>query len=123
MLKSGALSGSSGRFNGDQMDLVEALEVLRERSPQYVNAIRERYVAGVVPKEKSDEDALRRGLTALTAEMNQAHHRNHMQRDDGPGTRKAVSRSKAHWISKGNYDDDSPEAVQRLQVQARVSGL
>jgi hypothetical protein len=35
MLKSGALSGSSGRFNGDQMDLVEALEVLRERSPQY----------------------------------------------------------------------------------------
>jgi hypothetical protein len=122
MLKSGALSGSSGRFNGDQMDLVEALEVLRERSPQYVNAVRERYVAGVVPKEKSDENALRNALTALTAEMNQAHNRNHMQRDDGPGTRKAVSNEKARWLSKGNYDDESPEAVFRLVKQASISG-
>ena len=123
MLKAGALSGSSGRFSGDKMDLVEALEVLRERSPQYVNAIRERYVAGVVPSEGANQKRLSDAVSVLAAEMNQAHHRNHMQRDDGPGTRKAVSNEKARWLSKGNYDDDSAEAVNRLREQARVSGL
>lgn len=122
MLKAGALSGSSGRFSGDQMDLVEALEVLRERSPQYVNAIRERYVTGKVPAQGADAERLSAALRALTDDMNQAHHRNHMQRDDGPGTRKAVSNEKARWLSKSNYDDDSPEAWLRLMRQANVSG-
>lgn len=122
MLKAGVLSKSSTRFSGDTSDLRDALLVLKERSPQYHSAILHRYVAGVVPAQGADAERLSASLRSLTDEMNQAHHRNHMLRDDGPGTRKAVSSEKARWLSKSNYDDDSPEARQRLIMQANVSG-
>jgi len=102
-------------------DLIEALVVLVKRSPQYVEAILDRYAEWNIPADRQAENALRNGLTALTDAMNLSNKRRFSERDDGLGTRKAMSRSSAQQLSKSQWDDESSTAVARLMQQAKVT--
>lgn len=72
-------------------DLMEGLEALTKRSPQYVDAILKRYADWEKPVVKRERAALSNGLTRLAEEMNKSNKRRFSERDDGPGSRKPVS--------------------------------
>ena len=84
-------------------DLIEGLITLTNRTPQYVDAILGRYADFEVPQTSTGKTSLKRGLTALTNEMNKSHRRNFSERDDGPGTRKAMSNSRAQSFTAVEY--------------------
>lgn len=81
-------------------DLMEGLEVLVTRSPQYVDAITSRYADMEYPKGDA-KVTLSRALTAVTDEMNKSNKRRHA---DEPGMRKAVSNAAARAISSSQYE-------------------
>ena len=87
-------------------DLMEALEALVKRTPQYVDAILSRYADWKQPESGNDKMTLSRSLTALTDEMNKSNKRRFMERDDGVGTRKVLSREQSRWASKEGWDAD-----------------
>jgi hypothetical protein len=101
-------------------DLLEGMRRLREATPQYAEAIEKRYVNGESPATDADRKRSERALEALATEMNRSFKST--KHDDGPGSRKPVTATAAHYRSKSNWDDQSSEAVERLQRQARVSG-
>ena len=103
VLSRGVLIEDIGGFDEAVFDLMEALEVLVTRSPQYVDAITSRYADQIIPTEKSEKDALSNGLTRLTDEMNKSNKRRHVE---GVGMRKAISNSAARAISSSQYDGD-----------------
>lgn len=82
-------------------DLMEGLEVLVTRSPQYVEAITSRYAEFEYPQKSADKSRLRDALTAVTDEMNKSNKRRHA---DEPGMRKAVSNAAARAISSSQYE-------------------
>ena len=105
-----------------ESDLRRAMESLASKNSRYAEVIQRRYgKEEVIPQdEPAEHKRLGRALTALTKEMNREYKR--AKRTDGPGSRKPVSATAAHYKSKQNWDDQSAEAVERLQRQARVSG-
>lgn len=121
-LNAGILIEEFDHFHEVVFDLKESLSILSGRSPQYVAALVKRYVEFETPNNKQEENALARGLTALTDEMNKSNKRRFANRIDGPGTRKPIRAEAAHYQSKRYWDDESAEAVSRLLAQAQVSG-
>lgn len=101
-------------------DLVAGMNRLRESSPQYAEMIERRYVNGETMTVDADRKRSERAVEALTTEMNRSFKST--RHDDGPGSRKPVKATAAQYKSKQNWDDQSAEAVRRLQHQARVSG-
>lgn len=106
LLKRGVLVSDVGGFDEAVSDLMEALEALTTKTPQYVEAVVSRYADEEVPKTKSGKDALSRGLTSVANAMNKSNKRRHMERDDGPGTRKVLSNAQAQAITDHQYDGD-----------------
>ena len=91
------------------LDMKRGMEALREKNAGYAEAISERYRSGEIPLAGAASSRLSRALTALTTCMNREHKRNHAVRDDGPGTRKAISSAAARVVSttewQGDYGD------------------
>ncbi|AFF28431.1 sigma-K factor [Mycobacterium phage Tiger] len=105
LLKRGVLTTSVDGFDAAVVDLMEGLEKLVVKTPQYVEAIVSRYADEVVPKSNADELRLRHATEALTKAMNQSARVQFATRDDGPGTRGQVS-TEDHY--EGNdFDFDS----------------
>ncbi|QDK03133.1 helix-turn-helix DNA binding protein [Mycobacterium phage SydNat] len=105
LLKRGVLTTAVEGFDAAVVDLMEGLEKLVVKTPQYVEAIISRYADGEVPSTKSGKHRLSRGLEALTKAMNQSARVTFATRDDGPGTRSQVS-TEDHY--EGNeFDFDS----------------
>lgn len=102
-------------------DLRRGMESLRVSSPQYAEIIESRYIDGEFVKSPAEGMRLVRAVEALTTEMNRSF-KNDKSTHQGAGSRKPVTATAAHYISKRNWNDDSTEAVLRLQNQARVSG-
>lgn len=99
-LLDGALTKPGNQNNAFTVDLIDALVELQKRSPQYVDAVLSRYADFEIPQGGKEKVQLSRALTGLTLEMNKANRRNHVERDDGPGTRKPMSRMKAHYLTQ-----------------------
>lgn len=121
-LNSGILVEEFDHFHEVVFDLTESLKILKQKSPQYAEAIADRYVEFNQPLDPAGKMRLSRSLSALTDEMNKANKRRFANRIDGPGTRKPVRAEAAHYQSKRQWDDESAEAVSRLLAQAQVSG-
>lgn len=116
LLNDGALLEPPEGFNEAMVDLELALAELRDEKPQYWDALLSRYQDGKsTTGDKAYEDALRRGLTALVDEMNALNRRRFAERDDGPGSRKAISASTAGYVSSNQYEGDY-DIVEDLNV-------
>ena len=101
-------------------DLLAGMDRLQETAPQYAEIIHRKYVQGEnVSAVDAERKRAERAVEALTTEMNRSFKN---QPNAGPGSRTKISAAKARQISKTDWDDDSSEAVQRLQNQARASG-
>ena len=106
--------------SSSEMDLRRGFGRLLKQNPKYADIIRRRYLDSESFEEAVDRMRLMRALTALTTEMNRSFKQ--QQKDhDGPGSRKPVTATAAHYKSKRNWNDDSPEAVNRLIAQSKVS--
>lgn len=106
VLSAGVLVEDFDHFHEVVFDLMEGLEVLTDRTPQYVDAILSRYADFEIPKQGADAGRLSRALEVLTNEMNKSNKRRYATRDDGPGTRKVISNEKARLISSHQYSGD-----------------
>lgn len=88
------------------LDMTRGMEVLRDRNAGYADAITSRYRDGEVPVNHSAAMRLSRALESLTTCMNREYKRKHAVRDDGPGTRNAISNLAARVISATQYNGD-----------------
>jgi hypothetical protein len=95
LLLKGALYEELPGFSSAMIDLDIGLREVTAKAPQYSDAIFRRYAAWISPTEKSEKNALSNALTALTDEMNRSNARRWATRDDGPGSRTAVSNAAA----------------------------
>ncbi|QGJ88333.1 RNA polymerase sigma factor [Mycobacterium phage DreamTeam1] len=94
-------------FTDGVIDLMDGLESMVAKTPQYVTAVTSRYADGDVPKTgTADSKRLSRALEALANAMNASGRRRHTERDDGPGTRTVLTNAQAQAISAHQYDGD-----------------
>ncbi|QHB36945.1 DNA binding protein [Mycobacterium phage Roary] len=91
LLSQKILTEPMSNFKAELLDLEDAFEELKTKTPQYVDAISRRYVAELTPDTKAEKNALSRALARLTDEMNKVAKRRFSERHDGPGTRSNVS--------------------------------
>jgi hypothetical protein len=106
VLKRGALIAPVDGFDEAVHDLLEALEALADKTPQYVEAITKRYADDTRPSSTREQDALKNGMTSLVDGMNKSNKRRFSERDDGPGTRTVISNARAQFISAQQYSGD-----------------
>lgn len=93
-------------FDEAVFDLLEALEALGHKTPQYVEAVIKRYADEQKPENTREQDALKNGLTSLTDAMNRSNKRRFSERDDGPGTRQVITNARAQFVSAQQYSGD-----------------
>lgn len=105
-LQAGALIEDYPRFNEVVFDIVEGLQALARRTPQYADAVLERYVDFNIPQKGSPAMALSRALESLVIEMNKSHKRRFSSRHDGLGTRKTIASQRAQYITQYNETGD-----------------
>lgn len=80
-------------------DLTAAMSVIRDKHPQYAEAIRKRFG----DRQKGvDYNAVKRGVIAVTDEMNRQARAKRAEYENGPGARRVVSNAAAQVASKGN---------------------
>ncbi|AKQ07621.1 hypothetical protein SEA_SMEADLEY_53 [Mycobacterium phage Smeadley] len=91
LLSQKILTEPMSNFKAELLDMEDAFEELKDKTPQYVDAISRRYVAEAIPSNTTERDALSRGIAKLTDEMNKVAKRRFSERLDGPGTRNNVS--------------------------------
>ena len=94
------------QMNEIEADILVALGTLRERNEQYHEAIVLRYLLDEVPERGKMQVRLSRALEKLVDEMNRASRVGFMSHEDGPGTRKVLTREQARWVSKEGWDAD-----------------
>ena len=90
-------------------DIVYGMVELRKRpGSRYFDLIVRKYVLGDEIKPGPDRNAVSRGLKSLTTIMNR-HRKQDLAEHDGPGSREAISNSRARGISKRQYEgNDGP---------------
>ncbi|QBJ01140.1 RNA polymerase sigma factor [Mycobacterium phage Arissanae] len=100
-------------FTDSVIDLMDGLEAMVAKTPQYVESVISRYADGLVPKNGSaDSKRLSRGLESLANAMNTSNRRRHAERDDGPGTRTVLSNAQAQGISNHQYEGfETPQGI------------
>ncbi|QFP95535.1 RNA polymerase sigma factor [Mycobacterium phage GaugeLDP] len=74
-----------------EADLQRAMEMLKETTPQYHDILIRKYVTEEYLASGADKKRATLALNALTDNMNRSHKQRHVERPDGPGTRKLVS--------------------------------
>lgn len=108
VLNRGVLTEPVEGFDAAVIDLIEGLVVLTKKSPQYVDALLDRYANWEVPAPGADQVRLSRALTAITGQMNMANKRRFNNRDDGPGTRNSISAESARALTDNDWENDAP---------------
>lgn len=73
LLLSGGLTSNDTKVRAEVFDLHAGFKALQDRNESYANAIAKRHFFDEPMANKSEEDALRRGLEALTNEMNRSN--------------------------------------------------
>lgn len=103
VLELGVLTEGIDGWDEAVHDLMEALEALTVKAPQYQDAILKRYADFETPSDKAEKNALNRGLSALVEEMNKSNKRRFSERDDGVGSRKSVSNGYASELTHESW--------------------
>ncbi|QFG11567.1 RNA polymerase sigma factor [Mycobacterium phage BogosyJay] len=111
LLSRGVLVSEVEGFTDAVLDLMEGLESMVEKKPQYVDSITSRYADGEVPARGAAQKRLVDALTALTNAMNASGRRRFNERDDGPGTRTILTNAQAQAVSSHQYDGDHDYAA------------
>lgn len=78
--------------NSMETDLRRGMKALASSNSGYYAAVHRRYLGGEM---SVDRHSLHRALTSLTDHMNRSFKRQHLNRPDGPGTRRAISNALA----------------------------
>ncbi|ALA48157.1 sigma-K factor [Mycobacterium phage Phlei] len=117
VLNKGVLVKDVKGFDEAVFDLMEALEFLVVKTPQYADAILARYADGEDPTSSAEKKMLSRALTSLANAMNASNRRRKAQRDDGPGSRKAITNAQAHTISSSQYDGEDADWSEANRVE------
>ncbi|QBP30534.1 RNA polymerase sigma factor [Mycobacterium phage Charm] len=107
-------------FTDAVIDLMDALEALVVKTPQYVESITSRYADGVVPKQGAAHKRLSDALTSLTNGMNTNARRRFMERDDGPGSRTVITNARAQTISQHQYDGEDNDYDEANRVESAM---
>ncbi|QFG04631.1 RNA polymerase sigma factor [Mycobacterium phage Keziacharles14] len=123
LLSRGVLTSEVEGFTDAVIDLMEGLEAMVTKTPQYVDAITLRYADGDVPKAKTLQNALSRGLESLANAMNTSSRRRFAERDDGPGSRPVITNARAQIISQHQYDGDDDYSEERRVEDAMGIGF
>lgn len=89
-------------------DLRAALVRVSEKNEPYASAIINRFRLDEYPANKSEENALSRGIEALVNEMNRVRRVGHDERRDGPGTRSPIDSEAARNLSDSQWDSYLP---------------
>lgn len=106
VLKRGVLIAGVDGFDDFVFDLMEALQVLGEKSPQYFGAITKRYADEETPAAGAAQKRLSDALTSLVDAMNRSNKRRYAERDDGPGTRQRLTRAQAYASTGSDWEGD-----------------
>ncbi|MGW6624255.1 hypothetical protein ACWF99_23825 [Nocardia sp. NPDC055002] len=106
VLELGVLTENVDGWDEAVHDLMEALEVLTVKTPQYANAILSRYADWIVPESGSDKVQLSRALNSLADAMNKSNRRRFVTRDSGPGSRPVSRMTVDHQTTALDYDGD-----------------
>ena len=89
--------------NSMETDLLRGMAGLLKANASYYDAIRRTHLEDETSLEAVDRKRLERAQVALTTQMNRSFKRQHADRPDGPGTRRAISNSRAQRISMQQY--------------------
>lgn len=119
-IKGGEFEDAVLNKSSSETDLRRGMERLRSDNPNYANVLMRKYFSDEAITTGADITRVSRALTALTTEMNRSF-KQQQREHEGPGSRKPVTATAAHYKSKRNWNDDSPEAVNRLIAQSKVS--
>jgi len=85
--------GHDGDVVVEAMDLLEALDRIKDRNSDYYAVLVNKYKYGIQPERwSSEEKRLARAKRALLSEMNASYRRRFDRFQDGPGSRFRVSR-------------------------------
>ncbi|ERB55316.1 hypothetical protein N806_29755 [Rhodococcus sp. P27] len=106
VLKLGVLTDDIEGWDEAVHDLIEALVVLVDKTPQYADAILSRYADDVIPTINAEKMLLKHGLTVLTTLMNKSHKRRFSERDEGPGSRPVITNESARKQSGNDWDGE-----------------
>lgn len=103
-LAKGVLQGKS-TFDVQAGDIVDAVEQLREKTPQYLNALVSRYVHGIIPDRKGKgKDTLNHAVEALTLLMNRGVLTEEYEYENG-----GRHRSSRDGLSQADLDYDGED--------------
>lgn len=100
-----------------QQQLASAMAELKVSNERQHDALVSRFVYGNVPphEDGATRKVIERALISVTNKMNHAHKRSHINRTDGPGTRKPVKASTARYLTKEGWDADYTPAPAHLR--------
>ncbi|QGH80615.1 RNA polymerase sigma factor [Mycobacterium phage Rahalelujah] len=123
LLNRNVLTQNVEGFTDAVIDLMDGLEAMVSKTPQYVESITSRYADGQVPPRGAAQKRLVDALTSLTNAMNTSNRRRHAERQDGPGSRSAITNATAQHISQvqysgenTDYDNDSYETFDQFST-------
>ncbi|WRQ08644.1 DNA binding protein [Mycobacterium phage miche] len=116
-LAKGILDPDQKSFKSQKIDIEEAIW---EIAPQYHAAILHRFVDGEIPENQQEKDALKNAIPALVTAMNRVHNRMAMERDDGPGSRKAITTATAQRVSGAQYDGEDSDWDETKRVEGAM---
>jgi hypothetical protein len=97
LLENGALTDDLDGFREDIIDLIDALVQMTWEKSVYVDPILKRYVDNDKPVDSTERSRLSRAIESLTQHMNRNHQNRTRNREDGPGSRSAVSNASAAY--------------------------
>jgi hypothetical protein len=89
--------------SSSEIDLERGMARLRKQNAKYADIITLRYL-NEIPTAELDRKQLSRALSALTNEMNRSYKQQLRDREEGPGTRRQMSRAAAYQESRKVYD-------------------
>src|SRR5699024_5425847 len=95
----------------ERIDFDEALNLLREHNPIYLETIERRYKYGENGFTNAEKIVLSRAVEDLTTWMNRVHLNRGNSYKEGPGTREVMTRSKAYAVVRNYYEgsyEDNP---------------
>jgi hypothetical protein len=89
--------------SSSEIDLERGMKRLRKQNAKYADIITMRYL-NEIPTAELDRKQLSRALSALTNEMNRSYKQQLRDREEGPGTRRRMSRAAATAETVKAYD-------------------
>ncbi|OHT67803.1 hypothetical protein [Mycobacteroides chelonae] len=109
LLQQGILTEQLKAFKSEYIDVEFGIAELAE---QYRVAIVRRYAQGEAPESDAARKVAERAVDSLVDEMNKSNKRRHSERDDGAGTRNAMTIGQCQSALEFDWDGEGTEFEQ-----------